>query len=101
MAERPTQYGPIDPAERPHEQGLGLPHVFRQQQRCKGRRDRERRDQRSEQRVAISLRHRGEDLALDSLHREQRDEGCNRDCGRKEDRFVDLQGAEIDEAQPI
>ena len=51
------------------------------------RRDREGREQRAEQRVAVGARHRAENLAFDALHREQRDEGGHGDRGREEDRL--------------
>ena len=45
------------------------------------RRDREGRQQRSDQRVAVGPRHRAEDLTFDALHGEKRNEGRERDDG--------------------
>ena len=75
--------------------------VLRQQQRGQHRRDREGREQRAGERIAIGSRHRSEDLALDALHREQRHEGGDRDRGGEEHGLVDLQRADEDHAQPL
>src|SRR5258708_4755487 len=62
----------------------------RQQDRRQHRRHREGCDDGTEQRIGIGPRHRPEDLTFHTLHREKRQEGCDRDDNRKEDRLVDL-----------
>ena len=52
-------------------------------------------------RIGIGPRHRPEDLAFDALHREQRQEGRDRDDDRKEDRLVDLDRAGQDPVQLV
>ena len=68
---------------------------------AQARRDREGREQRADQRIGVGARHRAEDLALDALHGEQRNEGRDDDRGGEEHRAVDLQGADQDQAQPV
>ena len=67
--------------------------LLRQQDRRQHRRDGEGGDDGAEQRIGIGARHRAEDLALDALHGEQRQERRDGDDHREEDRLVDLDGA--------
>jgi hypothetical protein len=100
-AERPVQHRLVDEAQRPHQQRLDLVDLIRQHQRGQRRRDGERREQGAGERIAIGLRHRAEDLALDPLHGEQRHERRNSDGSGEEDRVVDLHGADQDQSQPV
>jgi hypothetical protein len=75
--------------------------VLGQEDGGEARRDRKCRDQRANERITIGARHRAEDLSLDALHCEQRDERRHDDRGGKEHRLVDLQRADQDQAQPI
>ena len=70
VGQRPAQHRRITLAQQPHDDGLGLLDVFRQQQRGQNRRHREGGEQRTGERVTIRPRHRPENLALDTLHRE-------------------------------
>src|SRR6516162_739239 len=101
MRQRPTKNWRVNPPQHAHGDGFSLSHVLGKQVRCEHRRDRERRDQRSDQRVAVGPRHRSEDLALDALHREQRDECRHRDGGGEKDRLIDLQRTGEDQAQAV
>ena len=62
--------------------------------RCQHRRDRECRDQRARQGVAVGSRHRTEDLPFDALHGEQRHERRDRDRGGEQHGRVDLERAD-------
>ena len=63
--------------------------------------DGEGRDQGPGQRVAVGARHGAEDLALDSLHGEQRHETGHRDERREQNRLVHLHGADQNQPQAI
>ena len=78
-----------------------LVHLVGQQKRRHHRRDRESRDHRAEQRIGISARHRPENLAFNALHREKRQERCDRNDHREEDRFVDFDGGRQNSVQPV
>src|SRR6185312_14380220 len=101
LPQRPAQQRRVDSAQTAHEDRLDLVDVLREQKRSKTWRHREGRQQRSYQSVGIGSRHRTEDLALDALHGEQRDEGRDDDRGREEHRSVDLQRADQDQSQPV
>src|SRR5215510_4558625 len=68
----------------------------RRQDRC----DRERRDQRTRQRVRVSSRHRAEDLTFDALHSEQRKKRRQRNGGREQNRPIHLEGTREDHLNP-
>ena len=53
------------------------------------------------QRIAVSARHRVEDLALDALHREKRNESCKRDGGREQNGGIDLRNADVNEPDAV
>src|SRR5262249_50311936 len=101
VRERPAQDRDVSTPQRAHDNGFGLPHVLGKQVGGEDRGDREGRDQRPDQGVAVRPRHRIEDLALDALHGEQRDERRYRDGGGEKHRLVDLQRAREDHAQAI
>ena len=64
-----------------------------QDERRQHRRNRERRDDRTQQRVGIGARHRAEDLPLDALHGEQRQKRGDRDDDGEENGSVHLHRA--------
>ncbi len=99
--QRPAQHRQIDGSQKADEDRFGLVDMLGQQERRQRRRNREGRDQCTCESIAVSPRHRTEDLAFDALHGEQRNEGGDRDQRRKEDRFIDLQDADEDQAQPV
>src|SRR5450631_2470866 len=101
MAERPMQHRREGRAHRPHHHRLDFVDVLGQQQRGEARRHGEGREQRSDQRISVGSRHRAEDLALDALHGEQRNERRDDDGGREKHRLVDLQGTDEDQAEPV
>ena len=72
VRQRKTQRRIVEPVQCADDDRFGFFHVLRQQQRSDHRRDGEGGNQRAGQRVAIGPRHGAEDLALDSLHREER-----------------------------
>ena len=82
-------------------EGFDFLDMRRQQDRRQHRRHGEGRDDGADQRIGIGPRHRPEDLALHALHREQRQEGRDRDDHRKQDRLVDLDGAGQDPAELV
>ena len=67
-----------------HHECFGFLHMLRQDQRAQRRRHRERRNQTAGQRIGIGLRHRAEDMSLDSAQGKQRNEACDNDAGGKE-----------------
>ena len=86
----------IGPADVAHEERLDLVDALRQQDRGHHRRDGEGGDDGAEQGVGVGARHGAEDLALDALHGEQRQERGNGDDHGEEDRLVDLDGGSQD-----
>jgi len=56
----------VEAAQGAHHRGFDLGHVVREQQRAQARGDRERRDEPANDRVAVGLGHRSEDVALDA-----------------------------------
>ena len=100
-SERQPQNGRVHGSDCPHDDGFSLLHVFGYQERHQHRRDRECRQQGSTQRVAVGPSHRVEDLALDALHGEERNEGCQRDGGREQNGGIDLRDADIDEPDAV
>ncbi len=101
VGQRPAQRRRINPAKRTNHDRLGLVHLLGKQVRSQHRRDREGRDQRAKQCIAVSPRHGIEDLAFDPLHGEQRNEGGHGDGSGEEDGLVDLERADEDRAQPV
>ena len=95
------QHRRIDPPQHPDDDGLGLLDLIGKQVGGEHGRDGERRQQRANQGVTVGSRHRAEDLALDPLHREQWNERGDRDGRGKENRLIDLQGADQNEPQPV
>src|SRR6185369_13737879 len=91
----------VDRAHPAHQPGLDLVHLLGQQQRRHHRRHGERGDHRAEQGVGVGTRHRAENLTLDALHGEQRDEGGDGDDHREEDGFVDFDCCREDAVQPV
>src|SRR5262245_38404387 len=93
MLERFVQEEAIAGFQLSDQHGFPL-HGGLREQKCRERwRNSEGGEQRSQYCVAISLCHRGEDLALDPLHCEQGDEGCNDYCRREENGPVDFHRA--------
>ena len=101
VADRGHQNGLVQVADVTDREGFDFLDMGRQQDRGQHRRHGEGGDDGAEQRVGIGPRHRPEDLAFDALHREQRQEGRDRDDHRKEDRLVDLDGAGQDPVQLV
>ena len=101
MGQRPAKHRRITRPQGAHDLRLGLLNFLRQQQCGQNRRHRESREQRAGQRVAIGPGHRSEDLAFNALHGEQRHERRDRDRRREENRLVDLQRADEDDAQSL
>jgi hypothetical protein len=91
----------IDLTQLAHEVRFDLVDFFRQQQRRHHGGHCECRDHGADQRVGVSPRHRPENLAFHALHREQRQEGSNRDDDREEDRLVDFDCGGEDPVQPV
>ena len=61
----------IEPAQAAHDDGLGLRHLLRQEQRSQRRRDGEGGQKAARQGVGVGLGHRAEDVAFDARQREQ------------------------------
>ena len=74
VIQRKTQRRIVETVQQADDDRFGFLHVLRKQHGGEHGRDRERCNQGSGQRVAVSARHGAEDLALDSLHGEQRHE---------------------------
>ena len=98
MAKRKTQRRIVEPVQYPNEDRLRLLHALRKQYGGQRRRNRERGNQSSRQRITVGARHRAEDLALDALHGEEWHEARHRDQRGEEDRLVHLHRA--DQNQP-
>jgi len=75
--------------------------VFGQQVGCQNWRDRKGRDQRTREGIGIGPCHRTKYLTFDTLHGEERNEGCHRNRCRKQDGLVHLQRANHDEAKTV
>src|SRR5581483_11423817 len=90
VAHGEDQHPLVERADAPDQEGLDFGELVRQQNRGHDRRHREGRDHGAEQRIGVGARHRPEDLALDALHGEQRQDRRDRDDHREEDGAVDL-----------
>ena len=101
VIQRKTQRRIVNTVQQADDDRFGFLHVLGEQQGSEHGRDGERRDQSPGQRVAVSARHGAEDLALDSLHGEQRHETGHRDERREENRLVHLQRADQNQPQAI
>jgi hypothetical protein len=99
--QRPAQRGGVHPAQTAHHDGFDFAdfvrHCERRQHRCDG----ESRDQCAGERVAIGAGHGPEDLAFDALHGEQRDERSDGDHHGEQHRPIHLQGADVNQPQPV
>ncbi len=101
VGQRAPEHRRIDRPQRSYHDGLDLFDMLGQQEGCENRSHREGRDQGAGQSISIGPRHRAKDLAFDALHGEQRNECCDRNGCREEDRFVDLKSADENEPKPV
>jgi hypothetical protein len=99
--QRQPQDWRIDRAQRTHDECLGFLDVFGQEQRGQHRRDREGRDQGAGESEAIGACHRIENLPFHTLHGEKRNKGRHGHRRREQHGLVHLQGADVNQSQPI
>ena len=85
-----TQSRIVEAVQHADDDRFGFFHALREQERSEHGRDREGCNQSAGQRVAVSARHGTENLALDSLHGEERHETGDSDECREQNRLVHL-----------
>src|SRR5690348_1891749 len=91
MTEGRPERGPVYAVQQAHQPRLLFLELERKQVARKHRSDQECCQNRPSQRISIRLSHRSEDLALDSLHREQRNKGGYGNRDGKQDSLIYLE----------